>query len=121
LLIQPWDKSIVKDVDRALQEADLGVQPTVDGERIRVTLPPMTEERRGVIVKLVGERLENARVALKAKRTDLLKKLKAEEKSGERSEDDYFAAEKELQKLVDAAHAHMEELAQAKEREVRTV
>jgi ribosome recycling factor len=111
----------VKEVERALSKSDLGAQPTVDGDTIRVTVPTMTEERREEIVRMVGERLEHARIAIKTKRGELLKSLKNDQKSGVLSEDLFFSKEKELQKAVDAVNASVQELADKKIREVRTV
>lgn len=119
--IQPWDKTMLKAVEKALLQSDLGSTPTVDSTSVRVTLPQLTEERRTQIVKLVRERLEHARISARSSREDLLKTIRASQKSGALSEDAAFAQEKTLQKQVDDINRSLDQLAEKKEEEIRTV
>lgn len=115
LLIQPWDHAVVQAIEKALRESDMDVNPVVDGEVIRITFAPMTEEKRRDMVKLMSEKVENARVAVRKVREAALKAYKQQEKDGEIGEDDYFAQEKAIQADVDAANTRIEEMAKAKE------
>ncbi|MBI3963589.1 MAG: ribosome recycling factor [Candidatus Kerfeldbacteria bacterium] len=119
--IQPWDKSTLKAVEKAILQSDLGITPTVDSTAVRVILPQLTEERRTQIVKLVRERLEHARIAGRSAREDLLKAIRADQKSGTLSEDAAFAQEKALQKQVEDLNRSLDELAEKKEADIRTV
>ncbi len=121
LLIEPWDKSLLKAIEKALQESDLGMQPVVDSDRIRLTLPALTEETRRELVKGVHEKAEVTRVRLRKIREEDLKKLKTQEKAGEISEDEYFAAEKEMQKTMDMYNGKVKELVDKKEKELMTI
>ena len=121
ILISPWDPSIVKDIERALQAADLGLNPQTDGKLIRVPVPPMTEERRRDVVKHLNRVLEEHRTAIRNVRrdgNDVLKKLAKEKKI---SEDDEKRALEEVQKMTDEEIRRMEELSRKKEAEVMQV
>ncbi|MFH0851847.1 MAG: ribosome recycling factor [Candidatus Peregrinibacteria bacterium] len=117
LVIQPWDRSILADVERALQMANLGTSPVNDGQVLRINLPPMNEERRKELTKVVQKFSEEARITLRQHRQAVLDKIKAEEKD----EDARFTQQDEIQKLVDKANLQIEELRKKKEQEVMTV
>ena len=121
LVIQPWDKNTIKDIEKSLQKADLGTNPVVDGEIIRLVLPMMTQERRDEIVRMVQEKLENAKVSLKRQREEFIKKLKVEQKDGTISEDEYFKREKDLQKAVDVCREKLQEITDKKSEELKTI
>lgn len=121
LVVQPWDHSVLQAIETALRASDIDVSPVVDGELIRMTFAPMTEEKRVEMVKLVSEKVENARVAIRRVRENTLKEYKRLEKDGEISEDDYFTREKDVQAEVDAANAKVEEIAKAKEDSLMTI
>lgn len=121
LLIQPWDSSLVKAIETALRENERKFDPVVDGHAIRISFPPLTEEKRKELVKLMNEKVESARVAIRKVREDILKNIKEQEKNGEISEDDYFRQEKEVQQVVDKHNATIKEMADAKEKELMTV
>ena len=121
ILIQPWDPSILKEIEKAIQASDLGFNPISDGKVIRVPVPPMTEERRRDVVKHLNKVLEEHRTAIRNVRrdgNDALKKLAKEKKI---SEDDEKRALEEVQKMTDEEIRRMEELSRKKEAEVMQV
>jgi ribosome recycling factor len=101
LVIQPWDINLVKEVEKAIQKSDLGINPTSDGKTIKLIMPPLTEERRKELIKVASKLAEEARVAIRNIRRDVLEKFKTAKKKGEISEDDYLQLEKKVQKLTD--------------------
>ncbi|MBR6741496.1 MAG: ribosome recycling factor, partial [Clostridia bacterium] len=101
LMIQPWDASTLKDIERAILVSDIGINPQNDGRVIRLAFPPLTEERRKDIVKEVKKTAEENKVAIRNTRRDALEKLKGLEKNGEITEDDKANGEKKIQKLTD--------------------
>lgn len=121
LLIQPWDKNGLKDIERALSQADIGANPVVDGVSIRITLPSLTEERRTEMVKLLGEKTEKARVAIRQHREESIKNLKQQKESGNISEDILFNKQKEVQQYVDDAMAEVQKIADTKKQEITTI
>jgi len=121
ILISPWDPTIIKDIEKALQTADLGFNPQSDGKVIRVPVPPMTEERRRDVVKHLNKVLEEHRTAVRNVRrdgNDALKKLAKDKKI---SEDEEKRSLEEVQKMTDEEIRRMEELSQRKEAEVMQV
>jgi ribosome recycling factor len=121
IVISPWDPTILKEIDKAIQAASLGFNPQSDGKIIRVPIPPMTEERRRDVCKHINKVLEEHRTAIRNVRrdgNDALKKLAKEKKV---SEDDEKRALEEVQKMTDAEIRRMEELSQKKEAEVMQV
>ncbi len=121
LLIAPWDKNLVAEIEKAIIAANLGVTPSNDGSAVRITLPALNEEQRRELVKVLNRRAEDARVAVRNIREDVWKAIQEAQKSGEISEDDKFAAKDALQKVVDTYNAKIEELRAAKEEEIMTV
>jgi ribosome recycling factor len=121
ILIQPWDPSIVKEIEKAIQTSDLGFNPQSDGKLIRVPVPPMTEERRRDVVKHLNRVLEEQRTAVRNVRrdgNDALKKLAKDKKI---SEDEEKRAIEEVQKLTDEEIRRMEEMSRRKEAEIMQV
>lgn len=121
LVVQPWDPSIIKDIDRAISQSGLGITPVVDGKVIRLPFPPMTEERRKELVKVVNEKSEQVKVRVRGLREDVMKKMRLEEKEGAMSEDVVATTTKEVQKLVDAANADIEKRAESKRQELLVI
>ena len=117
IVVQPWDKSIMQDVEKALTEADLGATPASDGVVLRIALPPMTEERRKQLTKLVHDLAEEARISVRQQRQKLNDKIKEEEKDEDRR---YTLLEK-LDKSVKEANEKIEGSMKKKEQEVMTV
>ncbi len=118
LTIQPWDKSLVKAVEKAILASDLGLTPSNDGNLIRIPLPPLTEERRKELVKVVHKLAEEGRVGVRRARTEAINKIK---KTEHVSQDDQKHAEKEAQKLHDDHLKLVEELVKGKEAEIMEV
>ena len=121
LVIQPWDKSSVRNVVRAIQMADIGLQPSVDGDLIRIVVPPLTEERRRDIVKMVTRRAEEAKVAIRNVRRDVQGRIRNMERDGEVSQDLARRAQDDLQKLTDDAVKMVDAASSGKEKEVMQV
>ena len=120
LVIQPWDAKVVPDIERAVQQAGLGIHPIVDGKLIRLPIPPLSGERRGELTKLVHKLAEEGRVQIRTLRRDAnetIKKLKAEKQI---TEDDHFAAQDQTQKLTDRYIGQIDHLAKEKERELHS-
>lgn len=117
ILVQPWDKSIFQDVDKALQEAELGTSPSNDGVVIRIVLPPMTEERREQMKKIVHQLAEEARISIRQQRQTLHSRIKEEEKD----EDVRETLLEKLENAVKSANEIIEDSMKKKEEEVMTV
>lgn len=118
LVIQPWDKTAIPAIEKALNNAQLGMTPAVDGGVIRLRVPAMTEERRKDLVKQMGKRAEEARVEIRNVRRDEQEAVKKAEKAKEIGEDDARRRLEVLQKLTDGKIAEIDKLTAAKEREV---
>lgn len=121
LVVQPWDAQTMKDIEKAIQQSNLGLNPVVDGAIIRVPFPALTEEKRKELVKLMHGKLEEAKIKLRQIRETLLKEWKAKKTEGELSEDDFFRLEKELQAMVDETNQKIESMGEAKEKEMLTI
>ncbi len=118
LTIQPWDMSIIKKIEKAIQKSDIGINPNNDGKVIRLVFPPLTEERRKMIVKDVQKIAEDTKVQVRNVRRDTIEKLKAMKKSGELTEDDLKQGEKKTQELTDKTTKQIEKLSAEKQKEV---
>lgn len=121
LMIQPWDATILKEIEKAILTSDLGINPQNDGRVIRLTFPQLTEERRKELTKQVRKYGENGKVAIRNIRRDAMDKFKAMEKKGEMTEDDRKEYEKELQDLTDKRCKEIDELTAKKEAELMAV
>jgi ribosome recycling factor len=119
--IKAWDKSLLKNIETAILAANIGLNPNNNGESILLNIPPMTEERRKDIVKIVYKLAEDAKIVIRQVRQKAHQKFKDLEKNDEISEDDALAAEKRLQSLVDDANKTVEDMSKKKEQEVLTV
>lgn len=119
--IQPWDKSALAAIEKAISNAGLNLNPTNDGNLIRIILPALTEERRRDLVKIVHKMAEEARISVRNIRQKIQTRDKDAEKKGEMSEDDLRGAEKKLQEAVDKINKEIEEAAKAKEADIMTV
>lgn len=116
--ITPWDAGVLKNIEHSISISNLGIQPIADKQSIRISLPELTEERRKSLIKLLNEKLEEARVSLKLKREEEWKDIQEKERSGEISEDDKFRYKEELQKIIDKVSTDLEEIAKNKEKEI---
>jgi ribosome recycling factor len=121
LTVQVWDKSMVKAVEKAIREANIGVNPMVEGQLIRVPMPPLTEERRKDLVKLAHKFAEQARVAIRNIRRDGMEALKGLEKAHKITEDDHRGRGTEVQKLTDEMVKQVDDTLAAKEKDIMHV
>jgi len=120
LVIQPWDPNLLKEIEKAIQKSDLGITPTSDGKSLKLVLPPLTEERRKELLKIAGKLAEEARIAIRNIRRDVLEKFKVAKKNKEISEDDYIRLEKEVQKITDEFIKKIDQALAEKEKEILT-
>ena len=121
LMIQPWDASTLRDIEKAILVSDIGINPQNDGRVIRLAFPPLTEERRKEIVKEVKKVAEENKVAIRNTRRDALEKLKQLKKSNVITEDDEQGGEKKIQNLTDKFCKEADELISAKEKEIMEI
>ena len=121
LVIQPWDASSLKLIDKAIMTSELGINPANDGRVIRLIFPQPTEERRKELVKLVHKYAEESKVAIRNIRRDAVESYKAQKKKGEITEDDLTDTEKDLQKLTDKYTAEVDKVAGKKEAEIQVI
>lgn len=121
LIVQPWDKSLIKDIERGIQEADLGLNPSNDGNVVRVPIPALTEERRKDMVRMLHKLAEEGRVAVRQIRQDANKEIKARQGKHEISEDDAHRQMDDIQKLTDQHIKKIDDLLAHKEEEVMEV
>ena len=118
LRVSPWDTSLIKALETAIRDADLGVSVATDSSGLRVIFPELTGERRAQLLKLAKSKLEDARVSVRAARDEIMKDIEKQEKEGELSEDEKFAQKDTIQKLVDAANRNLEAVYDKKEAEI---
>lgn len=121
LIIKPYDKTIIKDIEKAIQLADLNLVPLNDGQVIRINFPPLTEERRKEFVKEVKNLSENAKVAVRNIRRDLVDQVKKLEKDGDISEDELRRETENIQKLTDKYIEEVEKVCKAKEKQIMEI
>ena len=121
LVIQPWDKSVTRMIEHAIQKSDLGVNPQSDGSTIRLIFPPLNEERRRLLVKDIAKMCEESKVAVRSIRRDANDKLKAMKKSGELTEDDQKQGDKKVQELTDKYVKIVEGINDKKEKELMSI
>lgn len=121
IVIQPWDASILKDIEKAIQTSDIGINPNNDGRVIRLNFPPLTEERRKELCKGVSKRGEEAKVAVRNIRRDAIDGFKKQKKNNEITEDDLKNLEDKIQKLTDKFIKQIDDISAAKEKEIMEV
>ena len=121
LVIQPYDKGSLRNIERAIQTSDIGINPANDGTVLRLTFPQLTEERRKEIVKQVSRLAEDSKVAIRSIRRDANDRFKAMKKNGEATEDDVKSLETQIQKLTDKFVEEIDKLAAAKEKEILSI
>jgi len=118
ITIQPWDVSVIKEIEKAILKSDLGLTPSSDGKLIRIAIPPLTEERRKELVKVVNKVCEEHKVALRNIRRDANDLLKGFKKDGDISEDDAFKAQDQVQKITDDHIKQVDDIYKDKEKEI---
>lgn len=121
LVIAPWDKSMVPEIQKAITSSDLGLNPSSDGSLLRIPLPALTEERRKDLVKVVGKKTEEGKIAIRNIRREAIEELRKREKKHEISEDDLHRVQDEVQKVTDEFVTQLDEFHSAKEEELMEV
>ena len=121
LVIQPYDKSTLKAIEKAIQASDIGINPNNDGSVLRLLFPPLTEERRKELAKSISKMGEESKVAVRSIRRDANEKLKAMKKSSEITEDDLKSLENDCQKMTDKFIAEIDKITAEKEKEIMSV
>ena len=121
LVVQPWDKASMSSIEKSIQKSELGLNPINDGRIIRITIPPLNEERRQELLKIVHHRIEEGKIALRNVRRDAQEELKTQEKNKEISQDEHKLLQNQLQKLTDIYTVNMEQHGKDKEKEVMAV
>lgn len=121
VVIQPWDRTMIGEIEKAIQKSELSLNPSNDGKVIRLAIPPLTEERRKEFAKLAKNSAESSRVAIRNIRRDGMEDIKKHQKDGEMSEDEAVKAEDELQKLTDAYIKDINKILEDKEKEIMEV
>jgi len=118
LVIQPWDKGIIRDIEKAILKSDLGLNPSSDGNVIRISIPPLSEERRQELIRVVRKRVEERKIVLRNLRHGVVKELKDMEQNKEISQDEHKRAFDQLQKLTDVLIDEVEQIGRDKEVEL---
>ncbi len=121
LIVQPWDKTILPEIKKAIELAETGINPISDGDTLRLPIPAMTEERRQEYVKIMKTKVEEARIAVRQIRKEVLNGLEAEKKDKIISEDEFSSQEKELQNEVDKCNEKLDQIASEKEAELTSL
>lgn len=121
ITVEPWDKNVIKEVEKAIRQADLGINPVNEGGLIRLIVPQLTEESRRQLVKALNEKLEKARISLRSLRDRIKEEILRAEKNKEITEDDRFEQLKQLDETVGEYNKKIEELGADKEKEIMTV
>jgi ribosome recycling factor len=118
ITVKPWEKTMIPIIDKAIRASDLGINPVADSELVRLPIPPLTQERRKDLAKVVGKQTEEARVAVRAARRDAMDMIKDAEKDKQISEDERKKGETRVQELTDKYIASVDDIAKAKEKEI---
>ena len=121
IMIQPWDASLVKEIEKAILASELGINPQNDGKSIRLSFPQLTEDRRKELTKTVAKKAEDCKVVVRGIRRDEIEKFKAMKKKSEITEDDLKAIEKEIQDIVDASIKEIDTIADKKNKEIMEI
>lgn len=121
LMVQPWDASTLREIEKAINVAEIGINPSNDGKVIRLAFPPLTEERRKELVKEISKRSEEAKVAIRNVRRDAIDSLKKLKKDNEITEDDLKDGEKKLQDITDSYVKQTDEMEKSKEQEILSI
>lgn len=121
ILIQPWDQSVVKDIEKSITNSRAGLSVSVLGEQIRISIPPLTEETRKEMVRNLRQKMEAARMSIRSLREQAWREIQDGEKAGLIREDDKFRGKEELQKVIDEYNKKVDDLGETKEKEIMTV
>ena len=119
LVIEPWDKNAVQPIEKAILTSELGLSPVVDKNLIRVAIPQLTEERRGSLVKIVGAKLEEAKIKARGGRDEAMKEINDAFAAKKMAEDEKFKTKEKIQRIMDESNKHLENMAAVKEKEIK--
>jgi ribosome recycling factor len=118
ITVKPWEKNMIAVIDKTIRASDLGINPVADSELVRLPIPPLTQERRKELAKVVGKQTEEARVAVRSARRDAMDMIKDAEKDKQITEDERKKGEAKVQELTDKYSGSIEDVAKAKEKEI---
>ncbi|OGF69357.1 ribosome recycling factor [Candidatus Giovannonibacteria bacterium RIFCSPLOWO2_02_FULL_45_14] len=118
LLVQPWDKSLMETISKAIETSNIGTQPVVAKDSIRISLPPLTEERRKSLIKVLKEKMEETRISIRKARDEVWKDIQEKEKAKVFSEDEKFRLKEEMEKKIKQGGDKLDQIAAKKEREI---
>ncbi len=118
IVIQPWDKQASKEIEKSIAASSLGLHPINEGNLLRLVIPPLTEERRKELIKVLHEKGESARVSIRTAREEAWKQLKLDEQTGKISEDEQFRSQKDMQRIVDEYNEKIREIVEKKEKDI---
>ncbi len=121
IIIQPWDKNSLKDIEKAIHNSPLGLNPINEGDIIRLPIPPLTEERRRELSKVANEKVEQAKISVRNVREEIWKNIKEQKNDNKISEDDMYGQQKELQKKVEDYNDFIKKIGLEKEKEIMTI
>lgn len=121
LVVTPFDASIIGEIQKGIEVANVGLNPVIDGQLIRISIPPLSQERREELVSLVRQKLEGGKIQIRQVRHEAMEEIKKKQNTKEISEDDVMRLEKEVQKMTDDTIAQIDELGKRKEEELMTV
>lgn len=119
LVIEPWDRNAIADIEKAIHTSNLGLNPIVDKNLIRISIPPLTEERRNSLVKIINAKLEEAKVKCRAARDEAMKETGALFDGKKITEDEKFKTKEKIQELINAANNNLENITKLKEKEIK--
>lgn len=121
IIVDPWDKSIIGDIKKGIESAKVGLNPSVDGNIIRILIPPLTTEDRESYVKLLSKKIENGKIMIRQIRGDAMRDIKSAFEDKELSEDEKFQSEKDLQKITDDFNDQLDEIEEKKKKEIMSI
>lgn len=121
LIITPWDKSVIKDIEKGIVEANIGMSPVNEGAQLRLSVPPLTEESRKLLVRSVGEKMEKTRIAIRQLRDRVKDDIVKKEKGGQLTEDDKYGLQKKLDEMVREFNDKVKDMGEKKEKEIMTI
>lgn len=121
ITVEPWDKSMLKEIEKSILASNIGLNPVNDGKVVRLVMPPMTEEFRKDLIKVVNQKLEAARVSLRQLRDEIRDKIATEDKAKTITEDDRFALQEKLEKVMKEQNESLKQMAEEKEKEIMTI
>lgn len=121
IMISPWDKNNLVNIEKAINESQLNLQPNNDGQVIRINIPQLTEERRKDLIKVLNQKAEEARISVRKIREEIWEEIQELEKSGQISEDDKFSGKESLQEIIDEYNGKIQDLRDDKEKDIMTI